>query len=98
MGRAERLKGKTLDDRIQFAHQRAEEETARIKALAVLMAEQEIQAWKIMVWWQIEMTIERDELYQKFWQKKRMKQAMFASVLAGTIYSGLGGIYHGPRR
>jgi len=94
MGQAARRKGKTLDDRIKFAISRKEAEQKRLQELAEQRACEELQAIKTMVWWQIDLTIERME----YLEKRRMKSAMLSSVLAGTIYSTLGGMYGFGRR
>lgn len=85
MGRAERLKGKTLEDRIQFAQRREWERLKAIKDREDLIAEQEILAWKTMVWWQIEMTTERYELLERIKYRRRAKTAVIGAVMAAGI-------------
>jgi hypothetical protein len=94
MGRAARLKGKTLDDRIEFALKRKQEEQIRISELAAVRACQEILAIKTMVWWQMDMTVERMERFARARHKRFMKTAAIHAVLAGTLYSGIGAIRH----
>jgi ribosomal protein S13 len=82
MGRAARLKGKTLDDRIANAKQRAADETARIQNLISERATQELQGIKTMVWWQIDMTIERYERIERYRAKRHMKTAKLMSLMS----------------
>jgi hypothetical protein len=93
VGKAERRKGATLEIRIANAQKQAADATATILARQKLIQEQEVLALQIMVWWQFEMSAERYELVQRYWHKRRMKTAAIHSVLAGTLYAGMGAVY-----
>jgi hypothetical protein len=89
VGRAARLKGATLEDRIANAKQRAADETARIKARLQLIAEQEILAVRTMVWWQLDMSVQRMD--------QKQKRHLDMGMLAATIYGIMGGLLNGYR-
>lgn len=90
MGRAARIKGKTLEDRIKYALEHKAAEQKRIQELAEQRAMEEVQAWKTMVWWQLELTLERIELVERILSRRRMKAAALHSLLAGTLYNAMG--------
>jgi hypothetical protein len=95
MGRAARLKGKTLEERIDFALRRKAEEQERIRLAAERRLEEEALAIQTMVWWQFEMSAERMEQLSRIRHRRAMKRAALHSILAGTLYSGIGAIHHG---
>lgn len=98
MGRAARLKGKTLEERIDYAMKHKAMEQAELQRKIDERIKEEALAWQTMVWWQVEMSIERMERIEKWKSKQAMKRAALGALLAGTIYSTLGESYVGYNR
>ncbi|BET58110.1 MULTISPECIES: hypothetical protein [Geobacter] len=74
----------TFEQRKEQAIQRKQAEQDTIRAKLELRKQQEEQAWKIMVWWQIELSERR--YYQI--RKRRTDTQMALASLLGMAYGG----------
>lgn len=84
MGQASRrgsLEQRVLQAQIAKAHEEALKENKRIDR-----ALQELQGWKTMTWWQLEMSIELYERVQKRKHKNDMAMAQIFGILYGGVY------------
>lgn len=79
----------TYEERVQQAILRKAHEEAIIQNQKFDRARQELQAWKTMVWWQIEMTKER---YDRFVRRKHK-----STMTALTLASAFGTFMYHPR-
>jgi hypothetical protein len=94
MGKAERRKGATLELRIANARQQVADATVAIQARQNLILEQEVLAVSAMVWWQLDMSIERYEMFERAAHRRNMK------VVELTALMSMFGVYSfiNPRR
>lgn len=76
----------TFEERKAQAIQREADRLQAVQDAKDLRHEQELQAWRTMVWWQVEMTEER---YNR-WAKRKHKRDMDMAVMAGTLASAFG--------
>lgn len=83
MGQASRrgnLETRIQQSKVNKAHEEALIENARLDR-----AMQELQGWKTMVWWQLEMSIDRYERIQRAKHKRDMAMAQVMGTLFGTF-------------
>jgi hypothetical protein len=86
MGQAK--KRGTFEERKALAIQREEDRLNAIEAARSLRYQQEVEAYKLMVWWQVDMSEQRHRnIMRRRWQGQRD-----AAALLSIAYGGRGGL------